>query len=117
MTYGYIFTLFPDFRDGVVLDCFLDVSPLLGHDPQSYEEFHQAAKVLGDGDTVLPSATSVGCAIRSMEMRARFQSGMAGPCYIRSDEPLEPEDIEKMLKHHQSRGTLLDFIKGSRWEG
>lgn len=125
--HGYVFMVSPDIRHGVVLDRFIDVTLALGHDgPESYDNFRQVALSMlpADGSASrehsrlvlegeLPTSKTLLSNIDSLRLRALITG--TDVYYVRSPEPLTPDELEDILVSMQRRGTLMDFLSRCRF--
>lgn len=100
--------------DGPALDMFYDACRGMSW---SEVRSRKAASRLTDKPDVEIDRILSGAASRffAMDMRVRANlNSMEGPCLVSSDEPLSPDDLEGILRHHAVRHTLREFLKSCR---
>ena len=103
MQYRTLFTLEADL-DGVCVDACYTV------------DMHQLAaslaksKLTGEADMY---AVEVETAFRGIELRSRFVSH-GGPYNLHTDDPLDRDTLETLLREKQRNGTLREFLNQAR---
>lgn len=103
MQYRTLFTLDADL-DGVCVDAFFTV------DMHQLVASLAKSKLTGEADRY---AREVEAAFHGIELRSRF-ARHGGPYNLHTDDPLDRDTLETLLREKQRNGTLREFLNQAR---
>ena len=105
MQYRTVFTISTDL-DGVSVDAFYSV------DMHRLAASMAVAKLTGESDGYAEYAVKVNSAFIGIQMRSRYTDG--GPYTLHTDDPLDRDTLETLLREQQHTGTLRDFLNKAK---
>lgn len=110
MTYPYAYAFIVGYDvDGPYLDCFMDVSQVIGVTPEEFENVTAIQKRLGLDTT---QRERLLMSFNGMNLRARVTGKVIHK--VNTEEPLKADDLQLVLQMKQMDHSLKTFLDESR---